>query len=72
MSDKKLWRICVDLDSAREEAEHLESFTIEAGDEDEAQDKADAIVKKQMYGGPYYNVMEKEEDWEECLIKPQS
>ncbi len=48
MSDKKLWRICVDLDSAKEEAEHLESFIIEAGDEDEAQDKADAIVKKQI------------------------
>ncbi len=46
MSDKKLWRICVDLDSAKEEAEHLESFIIEAEDEDEAQDKADAIVKK--------------------------
>jgi hypothetical protein len=59
------WKINVDLDSAREEAEHLESFTIEAEDEDEAQDKADAIVKKQMYGGPYYNVMEKEEDWHE-------
>ena len=56
------WRICVDLDSAREEAEDLESRTIEAKDEDEAMTKAAKIIKEEMYSGPYYNVMEKEED----------
>ena len=54
------WRICVDLDSAREEAEDLESKTIEAEDEDEAMNKADHIVKAGYFGGPYYTVMEDE------------
>ena len=58
---KRKFQINVDLDASREEAEHLESITIEADDEDEALEKADEIVKKQMYGGPYYNVSEKEE-----------
>ena len=54
------WRIHVDLDASREEAEHLESIIIEANDEDEAMDKADHIVKAGYFGGPYYNVMEDE------------
>ena len=54
------FKINVDLDASREEAEHLEPITIEAEDESEALDKADEIVKKNMYGGPYYNVMEDE------------
>ncbi len=60
MADKKkqLWRICVDLDASREEAEYLESINIEADDEDEALEKADKIVKDGMFGGPYYNVSE--------------
>ncbi len=57
------WRICVDLDSAREEAEDLESKTIEAKDEDEAMNKADHIVKAGYFGGPYYTVME-DDDWD--------
>jgi len=52
------WRICVDLDSAREEADDLESRTIEAKDEDEAMKKAAKIIKEEMYGGPYYNLSE--------------
>ena len=52
------WRICVDLDSAREEADDLESRTIEAKDEDEAMRKAANIIKAEMYGGPYYNLSE--------------
>ena len=54
------WKIHVDLDAAREEAEYLESLTIEADNEDEALTKADQIVKSNMYGGPYYNVEEAE------------
>jgi len=55
------FKINVDLDSAREEAEDLESRTIEAKDEDEAMKKAAKIVKEEMYHGPYYNVTEEEE-----------
>ena len=55
------FRIAIDLDASREEAEYLESIDIEADDEDEALDKADKIVKEGMFGGPYYNVREKED-----------
>ena len=55
------FRIAVDLDASREEAEYLESIDIEAEDEDEALDKADKIVKEGKFGGPYYNVREKED-----------
>ena len=61
-SDLKEYQINVDLDSAREEAEDLESRTIMAKDEDDAMMQAAKIVKEEMYHGPYYNVMEKEED----------
>ncbi len=54
------WKIIVDLDASREEAEDLESKTIEAEDEDEAMDKADHIVEAGHFGGPYYTVMEDE------------
>jgi len=57
------FKISVDLDSAREEAEDLESKTIEAKDEDEAMNKADHIVKAGYFGGPYYTVME-DDDWD--------
>ena len=52
------WKINVDLDSAREEAEDLESRVIIADNEHEAEIKAMKIVKKEMYSGPYYNVTE--------------
>ena len=54
------WKINVDLDAAREEAEHLESIIIESNDEEEALTKSDHIVKAGYFGGPYYNVMEDE------------
>jgi len=59
------WRISVDLDASREEAEYLETIDIEADDEDEALEKADKIVKDGMFGGPYYNVREKDNEDEE-------
>jgi len=61
-SEVKRFKINVDLDASREEAEHLESLEIVAQDEDEALEKADEIVKKNMYGGPYYNVSEIENE----------
>lgn len=66
-SDLKEYQINVDLDSAREEAEDLESRTIMAKDEDDAMMQAAKIVKEEMYHGPYYNVMEKEEGEEEGI-----
>ena len=56
------WKITVDLDSAREEAEDLESRVIIADNEHEAEIKAMETVKKEMYTGPYYNVTEMEEN----------
>ena len=61
-SEVKEYKINVDLDSAREEAEDLESRTIVASNEDEAMRKAAKIVKEEMYHGPYYNVTEKEKE----------
>ena len=59
------FKLIVDVDSVREEAEHLESIFeegIEADDEHEAEMIVDAKVKELMYGGPYYTVTEPEED----------
>ena len=55
------WKITVDLDSAREEAEDLESRVIIADNEHEAEIQAMKIIKKEMYSGPYYNVTEIED-----------
>ncbi len=55
------WKIIVDLDSAREEAEDLESRVIIADNEHEADIQAMKIIKKEMYSGPYYNVTEIED-----------
>ena len=57
---KEKYKINVDLDSAREEAEDLESRVIIADDEHDADIQAMKIVKKEMYSGPYYNVTEVE------------
>tara|TARA_X000000368_G_scaffold388956_1_gene350878 strand:+ start:555 stop:746 length:192 start_codon:yes stop_codon:yes gene_type:complete len=52
------YRICVDLDSAQEDAEFLEEQVIEADNEEEALKKAQALIKKEQIGGPYYNLTE--------------
>ena len=59
------YKLIVDLDSIREEGEHLESIFekgIEADDEHEAELIVDAKVKELMYGGPYYAIVEPDED----------
>lgn len=59
------WKLIVDVDSVREEAEHLESIFedgIEAEDEHEAEMIVDAKVKELMYGGPYYAIVEPDEE----------
>ena len=55
----------VDLDSPREEGEHVEKKFekgIEAPDEHAAELVVDAFIKEQMYGGPYYSISEADDD----------
>ena len=61
-SEVKEYQINVDLDSAEEDARHLESLTIMAKDEEDAMKQVDKIIKKEMMGGPYFNVIEREKD----------
>jgi hypothetical protein len=56
------FKIAVDLDSAREEAEHIEQWEVEADNEDEAEIEFDRLIKERMYGGPYYRVYPKDEE----------
>ena len=61
-SEVKEYKINVDLDSAEEDARHLESLTIMAKDEKDAMKQVDKIIKEEMMGGPYFNVSEREKD----------
>ena len=68
------WKIQVDLDAAREEAQHLEEIIIEADSEDEAYEKIDKMCKEVLcYGGPYYRVdeIDDEEDEPEMEDDPE-
>jgi|TARA_Y100001949_G_C15698227_1_gene205483 hypothetical protein len=56
------FRIRVDLDSAREEAEHIEEWVVDAEDETEAEIEFDRLIKEKMYGGPYFYVYNPEEE----------
>tara|TARA_Y100001970_G_scaffold232185_1_gene288884 strand:- start:2087 stop:2278 length:192 start_codon:yes stop_codon:yes gene_type:complete len=59
------WKLIVDVDSVREEAEHLEQIFkdgIEAEDEHEAEMIVADKIKELMYGGPYYAIVEPDED----------
>ena len=55
----------VDMASPREEGEHIEKKFedgIEAADESEAEEKVQAFIDDQMYGGPYYSISEADDD----------
>jgi|TARA_Y100000289_G_C3790291_1_gene83692 regulatory protein YycI of two-component signal transduction system YycFG len=55
----------VDMDSPREEGEHIEKKFengIEACDEHEAEEKVREFIDEQMYGGPYYSISEADDD----------
>ena len=55
----------VDLDSPREEGEHIEKKFekgIEAPDEHAAELVVDKFIKEQMYGGPYYSIEEADDE----------
>ena len=59
------FKVIVDVDSPREEAEHIESHFdkgIEAADEHDADMKVSNWIKKQLYGGPYYTIEEAEDE----------
>ena len=56
------FKISVDLDAAREEAEHIESWEVEADSECEAEIEFDRLIKEQLYGGPYYRVYDPKEE----------
>tara|TARA_E500000331_G_scaffold188736_1_gene181655 strand:- start:218 stop:412 length:195 start_codon:yes stop_codon:yes gene_type:complete len=62
MVKKNKYRICVDLDSAREDADYLEEKIIYADDEDEALEMAEELIEKAMINRPYYNVSEYDGD----------
>ena len=58
------YRLMVDFDSPREEGEHLESLfnSFSADNEVEAERLVDAKVKELMYGGPYWTLVEDEDE----------
>tara|TARA_B100000965_G_scaffold273936_1_gene231967 strand:- start:5604 stop:5849 length:246 start_codon:yes stop_codon:yes gene_type:complete len=58
------YRLIVDFDSPREEGQHLESLfnSFSADDEVEAERLVDAKVKELMYGGPYWTLVEDEDE----------
>ena len=59
------YMVNVDMDSPREEGEHIEKKFekgIEAPDEHAAELVVDKFIKDHMYGGPYYSIQEKEDD----------
>ena len=55
----------VDMDSPREEGEHIEKKFekgIDAEDEHEAEEVVRDWIEEQMYGGPYYSVTEADDE----------
>ena len=66
------FRLLVDIDSMVEEGEHLEDIFadgIEAETEEEAERIVSAKVKELMYGGPYYSIVEDEDDEDPAVNK---
>ena len=58
------FKLLVDVDSVVDEAEHLEEIFKDGFDcsEEEAERIVSAKVKELMYGGPYYSIVEDDED----------
>ena len=58
------FKLLVDVDSVVDEAEHLEEIFKDGFDcsEQEAEQIVSAKVKELMYGGPYYSIVEVEDD----------
>ena len=75
------FKLLVDVDSVVDEAEHLEEIFKDGYDcsEEEAERIVSAKVKELMYGGPYYSIVEADDDEDDApmlvasdhhLIKP--
>tara|TARA_B100001057_G_C22571060_1_gene841186 strand:- start:61 stop:255 length:195 start_codon:yes stop_codon:yes gene_type:complete len=62
MVKKNKYKICVDLDSAREDADLLEEKIIYADNEDEALEKAEELIANTIINRLYYNVSEYDGD----------
>ena len=65
------FKLLVDVDSVVDEAEHLEDLFkdgIEAETEEEAERLVQAKVKELMYGGPYYSIVEDEDDEDDAPV----
>ena len=58
------FKLLVDVDSVVDEAEHLEEIFKDGFDcsEEEAERIVSAKVKELMYGGPYYSIVEDDEE----------
>ena len=58
------FKLLVDVDSVVDEAEHLEEIFKDGFDcsEEEAERIVQAKIKELMYGGPYYSIVEDEDD----------
>jgi len=58
------FKLLVDVDSVVDEAEHLEEIFKDGFDcsEEEAEKIVEAKVKELMYGGPYYSIVEDDEE----------
>ena len=58
------FKLLVDVDSVVDEAEHLEEIFKDGFDcsEEEAERIVSAKVKELMYGGPYYSIVEADDD----------
>ena len=65
------FKLLVDVDSVVDEAEHLEELFkdgIEADTEAEAERLVEAKVKELMYGGPYYSIVEADDDEDDAPV----
>ena len=58
------FKLLVDVDSVVDEAEHLEEIFKDGFDcsEEEAERIVSAKMKELMYGGPYYSIVEDDEE----------
>ena len=64
------FKLLVDVDSVVDEAEHLEEIFKDGFDcsEEEAERIVSAKVKELMYGGPYYSIVEADDDDEDPAV----
>ena len=64
------FKLLVDVDSVVDEAEHLEEIFKDGFDcsEEEAERIVSAKVKELMYGGPYYSIVEADDDEDDAPV----